>query len=126
MLATEQDEKHQLLDEHSARFALAFVTPHSGLVTLMVITSMILSCPNLLTCRTPWHDLVLGEFLRIARRGAFHISHDSRRPRAASAPCSPNWCPDATLIHEHESGAHLIVDVACTSIVKRTALPVGC
>ena len=49
--------------------------------------------------------------------------HDSRRPRAASAPYSPNWCPDATLIHGHESGAHLIVDVACPSMVKNTALP---
>ena len=61
--------------------------------------------------------------MRIARRGAFHISHDSRRPRAASASHSPNWCPDAILIHGHESGAHLIVDVACPSVVKRTALP---
>ena len=59
------------------------------------------SCSSLMTYRTPWHDLVLDVFCEMARRASFHVSHDSRRPRAASASYSPHWCPDATLIHGH-------------------------
>ena len=81
------------------------------------------SCKHFTTHRTPWHDLVLDVFCNMARRAAFHVSHDSRRARAASASYSPLWCPDATLIHGHASGSHWVVDVACPAVVKSTALP---
>ena len=81
------------------------------------------SCSSLQTYRTPWHDLVLDVFCAMARRASFHVAHDSRRPRAASAAYSPHWCPDATLIHGHASGSHWVVDVVCPAVVTKSALP---
>ena len=82
----------------------------------------VLSCCHFKSIRTPWHDLIVDVAARMASRAGFHVSHDSRRPRAVSAAYSPRWCPDFTCLHG-DDGAHILVDVTVPSVVKRTALP---
>ena len=82
----------------------------------------VLTCPHFMAYRTPWHDLIQAVAARMASRAGYHVSHDSRRPRAVSAGYSPLRCPDFTLLHGHETGSQIIVDVTCPSVVKRTGL----
>ena len=82
-----------------------------------------LSCRHLQTHRTPWHNLVEHAAAGMARHARYHVSHDSRRPRATSAVYSPHYCPDFSLLHGSSGGTHVLVDVTCPSVVTRTIVP---
>ena len=87
----------------------------------------ILSCSHFLSHRTPWHDLIVGVVKHnvMSSSAAFHVSHDSTRPRAVSRVYSPNWCPDLTLIHGSHAGSHVLLDITCPSVVAQTTRDVA-